>query len=139
MSKLLRFLGASLLGGLLASTTPALAQDANAVDDPEITLIYVSAWNCPPCTAWAQLYRPKFEQSSLVSQVTFREVEAYNFARIDQDGIWPRDLRWVRDRLKLRHGAPRWIILSEDELISHELGLDGWSRKILPRLRELAG
>ena len=67
--------------------------------------------------------------------MSFRVVEAYTYKRIAEEGIWPEDIRWVKDKLKLRRGAPRWIILDREKIVLHSRR---WTKMVWPRLQEVA-
>ncbi len=136
----LGFLVAVIFVTALAGSNLAWSEKPSTEAKSGVTLIYVNAWNCPPCFVWGRKYKPVLKQwleSAAGQTVSFRVVEAYTYNRIGEDGSWPADIRWVKDRLKLRRGAPRWIIVADGQIILHGFGIRGWTNKIWPRLRQV--
>lgn len=115
---------------------PALTKESVPPPRAKITLIYISAWNCPPCIYWSRQYKPLFQTESAKKHIIFREVEAYRYQSIGEDGLWPEDLRWVRDELGIIRGTPRWIILNDGKIELSGRGSE-WRNIIWPRLREI--
>jgi hypothetical protein len=38
----------------------------------------------------------------------------------------------VQEKLKIRSGSPRFIVLDGDEILIHKFGTHAWSRDVLP-------
>jgi hypothetical protein len=51
--------------------------------------------------------------------------------------LWPKELRWVQERLNIRSGSPRFIVVEGDKLLIHRFGTGGWSRDVLPLVERL--
>lgn len=116
----------------------ALADGAQARRDQsarQATLIYIGAHDCPPCRDWELFARPGFLRSPEAAKVAYRELKAGSFRDIAYDGLWPSDLRWVRDRLKLKGGTPRFILVEGDRILRAVGGTRRWSSDIVPYLR----
>ena len=38
--------------------------------------------------------------------------------------LWPKELRWVQEKLDIRSGSPRFIVVSGDRILSSNFGRD---------------
>ena len=120
---MIRILLVSLLGAAILCTNAALGSagfDTRGLDvrpDSKITVVYVSAWNCPPCFAWSKRHMAAIEASFEWGHIRWREVAAYSYKDTGYDSRWPQDLKWVRDELEIRRGAPRWAIVLDDRAV----------------------
>ena len=133
-ARLFGFLALVFAFSAVSFEQPAWSQEEAS---SKVTLVYISAWNCPPCFVWARKHKPEFEASPARPFITFREVEAYRYQAIGDESIWPGDLQWVREKLNQRRGAPRWIIVDGKEFVAHGKGIRGWTKKIWPKLQQL--
>ncbi len=85
--------------------------------DSKITVVYISAWNCPPCFAWYNRHMARIEASREWRHIKWRQVAAYTYRDTAYDSRWPQDLKWVRDTLKIKSGAPRWAVVVDDRAV----------------------
>jgi len=102
-----------------------------------VTVVAISAMNCPLCTAWKFEERDAWKQAPSFSRVTFREVEAYTFNDIGDESRWPDDLKWVLKATTLKQGTPRFLILDGHEVVMNVAGREGWKRIVLPVLEAI--
>ena len=114
-----RFVAALLLCWLpvlLVEIDSAAAEPAVSAES-EILLVYVSAMDCPPCRTWSSQRKPEVKAHPLRRFFTFREVAAYKVRNVGDPSVWPADLVWVRDELRIRRGAPLWIIAVDGQIV----------------------
>ena len=104
---------------------------------PTITLIYVGAWDCVYCKQWESFSLPAWEKSPERRHVDFRIVKATTFWRLDDDRYWPEDIRWVRDKLKITKGTPRFIVVVGHDVRLQRFGLYSWDTNVYPSLKQL--
>jgi hypothetical protein len=109
----------------------------NDSGDERITVIYVSALNCPFCRDWEANSKTKWEQSAERSRVDFRVVQAPFFERLDEDHYWSSDIRWIRDQLRISRGTPRFIVVVDGKVVRHKFGVRSWQTEIYPLLQSL--
>jgi len=118
-----------LLGVLLCAYGPGTAETGRRV-----MLIYVSAWDCVYCAQWERFSQPPWEKSEIRQDIDFRIVKAAAFRSVDDDRYWPRDIRWVRDALKIRRGTPRFVVVVDGTIVLHRFGTGAWDQEIYPAL-----
>lgn len=124
-------------GSETAETSPSgrMPPDRTASPDRPTQLIYIGAYDCAPCRTWEATIEPSFLASPTRARITYRKLKFPMFMDIAATSIWPEDLRWVRDRLQLRRGTPRWILVRGEEIL---LSTTRW-RDVQPALeRHLA-
>jgi len=46
--------------------------------------------------------------------------------------LWPKNLRWVQEKLDIRSGSPRFIVVAGDKILTHNFGRESWNRRVLP-------
>lgn len=99
-----------------------------------VTLVAVNAMNCAPCNAWKFAERDAWKKTPSFSRVAYREVEAYTFAKTDDESVWPDDLKWVLKATQAKSGSPRFLLLDGHDVVMNVLGRDDWKRIMLPVL-----
>ena len=132
-------LASALLAGTACQTVPepaeyevptnaTLAETEYAVTiDSEIKLIYLFAWNCPPCFRYERKEYREWVASEASRHVEFKKLKFARYQNTRGDRGWPEDLRWVRMKTDVRHGAPRFILLVDDQVVSNYKGRkSGW-------------
>jgi len=98
-----------------------LASDQYAVTkSTEISVVYISAWNCPPCWRYKEQAHPIWLKSKEYNYVQFRELEFPSYQYTGDDKYWPAALRWIRTKTYSMRGAPRWIVLADRKIISNQ-------------------
>lgn len=102
-----------------------------------VTLIYIGAYDCAPCRDWELFTKPGFLRSPEAAKVAYRELKAGSYRDIGYDSLWPTDLRWVRDRLKLKGGTPRFILVEGDRILRAVGGTKRWSGDVVPYLKAM--
>lgn len=103
----------------------------------KITVLYVGAFNCPSCDEWKR--RDQRPEAELMKSIELRQVQTNSYAHIAQESAWPDDLKPIRDRLKLKSGTPRFIVMADDRIVLHRFGKASWQKDVLPKLAELNG
>ena len=96
-------------------TTAGSIQAEEAVSPAAITVVYVSAKNCPPCWHFDKAYRPAWEASPERQQVNFRVIKTYQWQDAKYKPAWPDDLEGVRKAIRHR-GAPQFVIIADDKI-----------------------
>jgi hypothetical protein len=124
---------AFLIAGLLASTALAPAWAA-----PDLTVIYVGGWDCPPCTQWKNTQKLRWLRSPEYHRVTWVEVESPKLKEAYQERYWPAELRPVLDQLPRKSGTPRFLIVRDGRVVSNQFGTGGWPTT-MAELRKLLG
>ncbi len=133
--RLLAGLAALLGAGVLFADTPyrpAAGHDA-------LTVIYVGAEDCGPCRAWRRDERPGFVASRAFAGLRYREVIAPQLRDLLTERPWPADLAALRERIRLRPGAPQWFVLRGTQMVAWESGQSAWRRAVWPAIRTHAG
>lgn len=46
--------------------------------------------------------------------------------------VWPKELRWVQEKLNINRGSPRFIVVSGDKILLHRFGRSAWNERVLP-------
>lgn len=50
--------------------------------------------------------------------------------------VWPRELRWVQEKLGIRSGSPRFILVAGNTIVMHRFGRSAWNESVLPRIEQ---
>jgi hypothetical protein len=124
------FLALALPGATVRAADPPSAHKA-------IQLIYVGAYNCPPCKQWELFKEPAWQKSPEAAQVELRKIMVPFFENTASDSAWPEDLRWVRDRTHARAGTPRFIVVVDRRVVQTSFGIRGWTERVVPLVAEL--
>lgn len=61
-------------------------------------------------------------------------VKASFYTRLDEDRYWPEELRWVRDKLNIRSGTPRFIVLVDKAVVHSTFGYWNMTYELIQRL-----
>lgn len=129
-----------LIAGGLALAALAVAFPPggwSAARPGHVTLVYVGAADCPPCTAWQNTQEPAFRESEQFSHLTFRTVKAPLLLDVLKDEYWPEDLRPYRQTLGRGTGVPLWLVIGDGRLVLQSSGSTQWQEAVLPKLRAL--
>lgn len=112
-------------------------------------MIYVAAWDCPPCHGWANNVWPTFKDSPEFQKIAWRKIDAKTIRSAYSDSVWPEELRRFRDEAKLKGGVPRWVIVKDGKVFFDGRGTTAgtvskdfadWSTEVVPALKNaLAG
>lgn len=134
----------ALLAGAssLASAGPARAAG--------VAMIYVSAWDCPPCHVWQREHWPAFRASPAFARIEWYKIDAPRIRAAYEDRYWQapkdrdgveiaRDLRRFRDEAGLTRGVPRWVIVKDGVVVlngkpASGTGFLSWTDDVLPAL-----
>lgn len=103
-----------------------------------ITVLYVGAWDCPPCTRWNNNEKKAWMETDSYGKVTFREVSTYTYKQTDYLDRWPEDLRWVIKATHVKSGAPRFIMIAGGKVVMNAVGTKYWNEYFLPALTHFA-
>jgi hypothetical protein len=103
----------------------------------DVLLLYIGADDCAPCRAWQGGDGATFRRSPEYARITYREVKSPTLFGVLRDENWPEDLRSYRDRLGRRAGAPMWLVIANNEIVSRGYGTSQWRDVVLPRIRSL--
>ena len=114
---------AFLVAGLLASMALGPAQAA-----PEVKVIYVGGWDCPPCSAWKNQYKAAWLASPEFKKVTWVEVDPPKLKEAYQERYWLGDLKPILDQLPRKTGTPRFLIVQDGKIVSNEFGTNKWTQ-----------
>lgn len=114
------------------SATSEVTRPISASSD--ILVVYLSAWDCPPCITWDNHVLPEWKKSKLSRQVKFYKLEFPTFGRTDEDQFWPEKLRWIRSRTEVTSGTPRWIVAVNGHIISNQKSWGGVTRPLIQHL-----
>ncbi len=103
-----------------------------------ITVLYVGAWDCPPCTRWNNNEKKAWMETDSFKKVTFREVTTYTYKDTAYTDRWPEDLRWVLKSTYVKEGAPRFIMIADGKVVMNAVGTKYWNERFLPALTHFA-
>ncbi len=139
MGKLAPAVATAILMVLVAFNWNALfgPQGDRAESDTGLTIVYVSAANCPPCDYWKDQVYPGWRGGETADHVAFRTIHVAKYTSTDNPDEWPGDLRWLIDVADVGGGAPRFLLLDGGDVILNVLGLSGWTDEIVPTVRGL--
>ena len=84
-----------------------------------ISILYISAWNCPPCWRYKERDYPKWIKSDEYKHVKFEELEFPDYHVVNIDDGRPQ-YTWVRTKTFTEGGAPRWIVIVDGKIISNQ-------------------
>jgi hypothetical protein len=124
---------AFLFAALAASTIPIAASAA-----PDLKVIYVGGWDCPPCTQWKNTQKARWLASPEFGRVTWIEVDAPKLKEAYQERYWPGELKPILDQIPRKGGTPRFLIVQDGRIVSNEFGVSRWSATMAD-LRKLLG
>lgn len=123
----------------LLLSAPAFALPLPAVAKPVgITVVNVSAWNCPWCVRWMNEHKAGWLASPEYRRVRYAEINSPLIREAYRPEHWPADLRGILAGLKSKNGTPRFLLVQKDEVVFNQFGMSGWPA-LLERLRTLLG
>ncbi len=127
----------SALGLGMASAAAADTQTFTAGPKGN-TMVYVAAWDCPPCIQWKNNYKPDFVASPQYKKLTLRMIDAHSIKTAYEASYWPEDLLPFRAYLIERKwiGVPRFSFLKDGKIVSSEWGVSGWVSKVWPSIQQ---
>ena len=105
---------------------------------PDIKVIYIGGWDCPPCTTWKNKYKAEWLASPEYRRVTWIEVDAPKLKEAYQERYWPGDLKPILDQLPRKSGTPRFLIVRDGRVVANEFGTGKWAN-IMTDLRKMLG
>jgi hypothetical protein len=110
----------------------------------KVTLLYISALDCPPCVRWATtaigngwISERQFTALPDAAQIEMRTITARSYHRTDLATDWPDDLRWVASTTFVAAGAPRYVLLVDGVVVANVHGLRGFTNEIVPAIQRL--
>ena len=118
---------AFLIASLLAATLPMMLSGPARAASPELTVIYVGGWDCPPCTQWKNTQKARWLASPEYRKVTWVEVESPHLKDAYKERYWPAELRPVLAELPRKTGTPRFLIVRDGKVLANEFGTGRWS------------
>ena len=122
-----------LVAGLLGSTSliaPGLARA-----EARLTVVNVSAWNCPYCVKWTNTYKADWLASAEHGKVRYVEIESPTFKQAYAEKYWPDDLKPLLKQIG-GTGTPRFLIVRDGGIVSNQAGLNRWAF-VLDDLRKM--
>ena len=102
-----------------------------------LTLVYVGAEDCAPCSSWQGGEGAKFRASPEFARIVYREVKSPTSRDVLNDDHWPDDLRGYRNRLGRGAGVPLWLVIADDEIVERGFGASQWHSAVLPKIKSL--
>ena len=124
---------ALLFTGLAAALAAPAARAA-----PDLKVIYVGGWDCPPCTTWKNNNKAAWLASPEYRRVTWYEVDPPKLKEAYQERHWPAELKPVLDQLPRKSGTPRFLIVRDGQVVANEFGASKWAI-IMTDLRKMLG
>jgi hypothetical protein len=133
----------SRLGGGESSLSQATAlPQANTLQSDKLTLIVVSAPDCPGRRQWKAASGNSLEAIVTSSKINFVEIQSPSVTiGGDLDGLWPAELRWVRPAAQAGYvpGYAPWFGLVQDtRFVAVGTAMAGWRSQILPVLDQVS-
>jgi hypothetical protein len=104
--------------------------------DDKIIVIYVSAADCPYCARWDRAAGYQWEKSALRKKVEYVEVHGGSYMSLAPN-LWPKQLQWVQEKLRIKSGTPRFIVIKGQKVVMHQFGIYSWSDHVLPLIERL--
>ncbi len=121
---------AGLAGALLPAA--AVAQPA------QITVLYIGAWDCPPCSGWKMKYKPDWIASPEFKKVRWEMVDPPSLRQAYERKNWPKDLWPLLDKIPLKIGTPRFIVAKDGEIVVNSTNQHDWPY-IMKEIQKLVG
>jgi hypothetical protein len=118
---------AFLIASLLAAASPVMVSEPARAASPDLTVIYVGGWDCPPCTQWKNTQKARWQASPEYKKVTWVEVESPHLKDAYKERYWPAELRPVLAELPRKTGTPRFLIVRDGKVLSNEFGTGRWT------------
>lgn len=109
-----------------------------AIVPKEVTVLYVGAYDCPPCGFWERVRKPAFLESAEAKQVNYREVKSGSYRSTMREADWPQDVRWIRELGAAQAGTPRFIVAVDGKIVRNVRGVGNWDTDALPLIQRLA-
>jgi hypothetical protein len=128
---------AFLIASLLAATLPVMMSGPAHAASPDLTVIYVGGWDCPPCTQWKNTQKARWLASPEYKKVTWVEVESPHLKDAYKERYWPAELRPVLAELPRKTGTPRFLIVRDDKVLSNEFGTGRWTATMADLKKQL--
>ena len=119
-----------VLGGMALASVPT-----QAAETAKVTVVVLSAANCPPCKEFELFQEPAWEKSAERRKVDYYVIKYPFVQNMASEGPWPEELRWVRGVADVRWGAPRFLVIQDHTVVLNSFG--GWSSRVLPKIAEL--
>lgn len=91
-----------------------------------IHVVYVGAYDCPPCLAWKNQYKGEWIVSPEYSQVTYSEVNAPSLKDPTYEPAWPAELRWLVTEKYFDKGVPRFLLIVDRSVVANGYGIYAW-------------
>jgi hypothetical protein len=51
--------------------------------------------------------------------------------------LWPDEFQWVREKLAIRSGSPRFIVVEGRKIVTHRYGQGAWNAHVLPLIERM--
>jgi hypothetical protein len=118
---------AFLIASLLAAASPVMVSEPARAASPDLTVIYVGGWDCPPCTQWKNTQKARWLASPDYKKVIWVEVESPHLKDAYKERYWPAELRPVLAELPRKTGTPRFLIVRDGKVLSNEFGTGRWT------------
>lgn len=109
-----------------------------------IQVVYVGAYDCPPCIAWKNQSKPEWIASPEFAQVTYSEVNAPSLKDPTYEPAWTAELRWLVTENYFDKGVPRFLLIVDRSVVANGYGTGSWqeivsSVKLLIARRDESG
>jgi hypothetical protein len=128
---------AFLIANLLAATSPVMVSGPTRAASPDLTVIYVGGWDCPPCTQWKNTQKARWLASPEYKKVTWVEVESPHLKDAYKERYWPAELRPVLAEVPRKTGTPRFLIVRDGKILSNEFGTGRWTSTMADLKKQL--
>jgi hypothetical protein len=118
---------------------PALAEPAPSFDTGKgYALIYLAAWDCPPCIQWQNTYKEEFFDSPLFKKLSFRKIDSPRIKEAYEARHWPSELEPLRQFHvdKGWRSVPRFIFLNNGKIVATNSGISGWQNNVWPAIQK---
>lgn len=117
------------------------AETVQAVTRPAV--VYVGAWDCPPCRVWEQQHLAAWERSRARRYVNFIIVRSDRIAQAMDDVWWPAGLRPLRNSMLdvLRQQGQNWatptfMLWRRNNNFQFAIGLGTFERDMLVEIND---
>jgi hypothetical protein len=127
------FLASGALAGLSAAAAPG-----PACAQPALAVVYIGGWDCGPCLRWRNTYRADWLASPEYRQVQWIEIEPPRLKEAYQARFWPDELKPILERLPLKNGTPRFLVVRDGRVLDNQFGGNYWP-VILADIRKYIG
>src|SRR5437016_6323089 len=119
-----------------AADAPTVVRGGSA-SQKSLTVVYLSADDCPACRSWERAKRPVFLNSPEGRKAPLREVSRRAVRQPVAEINWPRDLQWLPNATTIPRPTPSFLLVQGEKILAVVVGSGGFDREIVAKIRQM--